>query len=270
MNILKRIKGHLPKQVLESLRRSYEGSDKNLTSIEFLNLLKNNTLTKDIKKYLPKQVWGSLEIIERGSDERSYKNLTSLKLINLLKNNTLIKDIKKYLPKQVFNSYIQTRSCLYSITPKVKISLTGIILLTTVTACSSYQETFDCPSGTGVGCKPLSTVDQMVERGQLPRKVDDREEEGIPAAQPSHSEIQIPEPEIRLVGDSMSSPGPVVRVPEQTMRVWIRGYADTIGNYHEHSIVYTVVRPASWHTVAHPTKDIVAPIPLKGANTHEL
>ncbi len=45
-----------------------------------------------------------------------------------------------------------------------KAILLGLVLC----GCSNYAETFDCKPGTGVGCQPLSTVNQMVEDGELP------------------------------------------------------------------------------------------------------
>ena len=37
-----------------------------------------------------------------------------------------------------------------------------------LTACTSYEESFDCPPGCGVGCVPITRVNQMVEEGALP------------------------------------------------------------------------------------------------------
>ena len=41
----------------------------------------------------------------------------------------------------------------------------GALLLS---GCSTYQETFECKPGKGVGCRSLSHVNQMVDAGADP------------------------------------------------------------------------------------------------------
>src|SRR4051812_47631238 len=43
----------------------------------------------------------------------------------------------------------------------------SIINLVILSGCSTYSETFDCPPGSGVGCKSISEVDQMIDEGKL-------------------------------------------------------------------------------------------------------
>lgn len=41
-----------------------------------------------------------------------------------------------------------------------------------VAGCGTYSEDFDCAPGVGVGCKSLSSINQMVEEGKLPKAID--------------------------------------------------------------------------------------------------
>ena len=159
-----------------------------------------------------------------------------------------------------------------------KTSFTLLSLLA-LTGCSSYQEGFDCPAGVGVGCKSLSTVDQMIERGELPKPIlEDNNVEGLTLSSTRTSltnDSYVNEPQSRLIGSEFSSPSTIVRNPEQSLRVWIKGYTDDQGNYHDHAVIYTVVQPASWQvdglTPSHlrQTRPTALPTPLHGEVNHE-
>ena len=86
-----------------------------------------------------------------------------------------------------------------------------LCLVLSLSGCSTYSETFDCPPGLGVGCKSLSDVNQMVEDGTLPVKV------------------VSPKP-VKL--DKSSSPKssqvPDNQVTDKRLKVWMR---DPQGNY---------------------------------------
>ena len=43
-----------------------------------------------------------------------------------------------------------------------------ILLCLLLAGCSTYNESFDCAPGKGVGCVSLSAVNTMVNKGQLP------------------------------------------------------------------------------------------------------
>lgn len=116
-----------------------------------------------------------------------------------------------------------------------------LLSLFALTGCSSYQEGFDCPAGVGVGCKSLSTVDQMIERGQLPKPIpeDEVNHEVIPSVTSPRAYSDL------TVRQGVNAPS-IIRIPEQSLRVWIKGYTDDRGHYHDHAVIYTVVQPASW------------------------
>ena len=156
---------------------------------------------------------------------------------------------------------------IYFKKPFIALSLLGL------TACSSYQEGFDCPAGIGVGCKSLSTVDQMIEQGQLPKAVpeDDRVEALVVLAS---SRLNY-DSQVRQEIDPQPSRLSVSRIPEQSVRVWIKGYTDGQGNTHDHAVIYTVVQPASWQVDGKPqnralqTAPTILSTPLHAEVPHE-
>ena len=125
----------------------------------------------------------------------------------------------------------------------VLLSLVTCLLLT---ACSTYKENFDCPPGSGVGCKSITAVDQLIDKGKLPHP-----EKPIPL-DPSIQRSEINSNDtprvIAINADEQTqlTQHGILRVPEQVMALWVKGYLDASGNYHSDSVVYTVVRPASW------------------------
>jgi conjugal transfer pilus assembly protein TraV len=106
--------------------------------------------------------------------------------------------------------------------------------------CSSTtSETFDCQAGKGVGCKSISAVNKMVDQGLL----GDATQEAQPVSLP---------PTFTNAPKSINAQTPlsddffVQRVQEEHLRVWIAPYQDAQGNFHEGSIVHTVLTPGSW------------------------
>lgn len=96
-----------------------------------------------------------------------------------------------------------------------------------LTGCST-TETFDCKAGKGVGCKSITEVNSLVDRGGFG-------EEGAttpPSVQP-----------VTTFAGDMSL---VHRIQEQHLRVWIAPFQDEHGNLHEGSTVHTVVKPGYW------------------------
>lgn len=101
------------------------------------------------------------------------------------------------------------------------------LLVLALCSCSSVSETFDSAPGQGVGAKPITVVNHMVNEGQLKGSSLDQK--------PTHKLNFYP------VGI-----GPVDRVPEKTMYIWRAPYIDEQGNLHEASRVRTVIQPSMW------------------------
>ncbi|MDP4840155.1 MAG: hypothetical protein NWR43_01010 [Alphaproteobacteria bacterium] len=92
-----------------------------------------------------------------------------------------------------------------------KLSLIGVLAV--LSGCSNYAETFDCGAGMGVGCKSLSYVNRMVEKGVLPL-----DEDGLS--------------DIGTYKDQSTTPLPL------GFKMWVAGYRDEEGYYHDPSFIH--------------------------------
>ena len=112
--------------------------------------------------------------------------------------------------------------------------ISGVMILS---ACSVPKESFDCPAGKGVGCRSISQVNEMVNQNKLnPNKKD--------IAKASQDPLASTMP---LSPEILSSDGMIIeRIKEAHLRVWIAPYQDEQGQFHEGSIVHTVLRPGFW------------------------
>lgn len=93
------------------------------------------------------------------------------------------------------------------------------LTLITLSGCSTYSESFDCPPGRGVGCQSLSAVNQMIEEGHLPlsqtastKKLDEEFTVETQGVQPLEK--------------------------DPYFKIWIAGYEDETGSYHEPTYLY--------------------------------
>jgi hypothetical protein len=114
-----------------------------------------------------------------------------------------------------------------------------ILVLVTLSGCSSYSETFDCPAGKGVGCKSLSRVNQMVETGDLPHK--DPEDNALSDVIKSRLVKTDQAAPLHLNADIMGAPVMYAGGPK-TNRIWFAGYKDVHGNYHGPHFVEPVLK----------------------------
>jgi len=113
-----------------------------------------------------------------------------------------------------------------------------------LTGCSTSSETFDCQVGQGVGCKSISTVNKMVDQGYLE---DEKGEEAAPSSVLSSSSPVISTASLSQQLDTpLADEFSVHRIQEEHLRVWIAPYQDIQGNFHEGSIVHTVLKPGYW------------------------
>lgn len=107
-----------------------------------------------------------------------------------------------------------------------------------LSACSVSKESFDCPAGKGVGCRSISQVNEMVNSGTLnPTKKDTQK----PAKDPKDMSSAF------LSADDFSTEGMIIeRVKEAHLRVWVAPFQDEQGQFHEASVIHTVLRPGFW------------------------
>lgn len=125
------------------------------------------------------------------------------------------------------------------------LSVTSVIILT---GCSTYSETFDCPPGSGVGCKSISEVDQMIDEGKL---IDEKPTPAPPIELVSYKpiireELSIYSPSTSQTASQGMTARTVSRTPERHLRVWIAAFEDGKGNLYSESFVYTVFKPGEW------------------------
>lgn len=122
-----------------------------------------------------------------------------------------------------------------------------VILLLGLTGCSSLSETFDSAPGQGVGTKPITVVNHMVEHKQLRGSA-------LQDSSIQHNEILtdgISRSEVLTDGSLPIGVGSAKRSDEKTLRVWIAPYIDDQGHFHESSRIHTVIQPSRWNV--HPT-----------------
>ena len=132
------------------------------------------------------------------------------------------------------------------ITASAFISLVGLSL----SGCSTTSESFDCKAGHGVGCRSISEVNRMVDRGHLGSLA----ESDVPLTKDRQSKLPFepasPSTPVISTGPlPVEYPGNLVvhRMPEEYLRVWVAPYQDRYGNFHEGSVVHTVLKPGYWH-----------------------
>jgi len=92
-----------------------------------------------------------------------------------------------------------------------------------LTACSSYQEHFECPPGKGVGCQSVSQVDQLVNQGDLPLREDFIEK---------YEDCE------NLCTKKIST-----ELKENTQKIWIAPFKDTQGKLHEETYIFVKAKP---------------------------
>lgn len=105
---------------------------------------------------------------------------------------------------------------------KLKI-LPILFILPILSGCMTYSESFDCPPGRGVGCKSLSQVNDMVEKGDLPLENINSTKETI------HQ---------KSLGSKPSEGWIEAKNSPLNLKIWVANYKDEDGNFHSPSYVY--------------------------------
>ena len=86
-----------------------------------------------------------------------------------------------------------------------------------LSGCATYNETFDCEPGKGVGCKSLSQVNHMVNEGRLPLPSEENPSED-------------------------STPPISQTIAQKNLRIWIAEHTDEEGIFHQDSLVYVPLK----------------------------
>ena len=134
--------------------------------------------------------------------------------------------------------------------------LLGLSLCLSLCACSTTSETFDCPSGKGVGCKSISEVNQMVDQGVVESEVEKGKQSMVlpPSIAIMATDSSVVEGDKSSAAIPLSDAMAVHRVQEEHLRVWIAPFQDEQGNLHEGSVIHTVLKPGYWQLKASPQK----------------
>lgn len=117
--------------------------------------------------------------------------------------------------------------------------IAGVLLMASA-GCSSQSYKNDCPVGAGAHCKSITEVNKLVNSGELESKIPNKKAE---------------KPKVTLsinynLKEKTKNKEDVVRVPEQTGRVWMAGFEDEGGDYVKETYVYTVLEGGKWKDVS--------------------
>jgi conjugal transfer pilus assembly protein TraV len=126
----------------------------------------------------------------------------------------------------------------------VNIFMTIVTLM--LTACSSASESFDSEATKGVGAKSISEVNAMIDQGKMDGLKSEVDQASVVAPVIVQNPIPIANSETIVLSDYSV----IQRQPEQHMRIWFAPFQDINGNFHEASIVHTLLRPSFWQVNA--------------------
>jgi conjugal transfer pilus assembly protein TraV len=135
--------------------------------------------------------------------------------------------------------------CLF---PKPFNVLCPLFLILMLAGCSTNSEVFECEAGKGIGCKPISEVNRMVDQGRLGSHLSHDEPDSLKPLAPVLAQNNLTsETKVSDMKDIVLSDHTTVnRVQEEHLRVWVAPFQDDQGNLHEGSVIHTVIRPGYW------------------------
>jgi len=127
---------------------------------------------------------------------------------------------------------------------KILIAL-NFLTIAILSGCSTPNETFDCPAGQGVGCRSISAVNQDINNGSILKEEMAEASFNRQFVAPVVSQVSPHTLDLQEV--VLSDKSIIQRGREQHLRVWIAPHADEDNNFHEASVVHTILRPSYWH-----------------------
>jgi hypothetical protein len=92
-----------------------------------------------------------------------------------------------------------------------------LLLPLALTGCATYNESFDCEPGKGVGCVSLSQVNYMVDKGELP----------LPSQGQDHVQQARRRKNLQEAMPAKNFPG------SKRLRIWIAPHQDPDGMLHD-------------------------------------
>lgn len=121
----------------------------------------------------------------------------------------------------------------------------SFLTVSILSGCSLPNETFDCPAGLGVGCRSISKVNQDIDNGSILKE--EMAEIGFHKQFVAPVISQVSPDTLNLSEIVLSDKSVIQRGREEHLRVWIAPHADEDNNFHEASVVHTIIRPSYWH-----------------------
>lgn len=122
----------------------------------------------------------------------------------------------------------------------------SFLCLITLTACSSVSESFDSEATKGVGAKSIAQVNAMVDQGKIDGLKSEVDQNSVVAPVIVQTPVAIAHPEAIVLSDHSV----IQRQPEQHLRIWFAPFQDMNGNFHEASVVHTLLRQSFWQVNA--------------------
>ena len=116
----------------------------------------------------------------------------------------------------------------------VGLFMTSLLLLN---GCTGMNTDFGCNHTAGDSCQTIMAVNRKASAGGYNH---------LPTTQQPHDAVTIPAKTPQGFTVATPQAGAPVRYSENIQRIWIGPYQDRQGNYHEPSMVYTVLTPAHW------------------------
>ena len=126
----------------------------------------------------------------------------------------------------------------------------GLFFTITVmlSGCSSLNSNFECSMKPGIRCESLDQVNSRVDSGEIGQP-----NFNMSCVGGSNNCSNLISSNSFYKDGSCSSQREPLRYGETVMRVWMAPYEDSVGNYHQESDVYSVVKPGHW--IGNPPKE---------------
>lgn len=107
-----------------------------------------------------------------------------------------------------------------------------------LTGCAGFKNQYQCKPSKGVPCKSITEISQMIDNNALP---------GM-----SVTESKVKPAPVEVKQNTQHWPKhknhQIIRVPEETMSVYIAGFEDEEGIYHHGHDLHVVTQDAFWKT----------------------
>lgn len=133
---------------------------------------------------------------------------------------------------------------------KIPYALRLVPCLLLLSACTSYQNDFDCPPKPGIGCQSISEIHDQIQETTTGKdhlvvpETDDCDSGKCPNAS-RRPEVSLPPAHdgAYLVGAG----GDLVRrIPERVIRVWVNGRVTETGDYEAAHYIYVALKDDGW------------------------